>query len=115
MKLMRGGDGGARPSKIICIGMNYAKHARESGSEPPKEPVLFFKATTAVTGPDDPLVIPQGSVKTDYEVELAIVMGTRAAYVSEASALAHVAGYCVHNDYSERQWQLEGTGQGVKG
>lgn len=105
----------ARPSKIICIGMNYAKHARESGSEPPKEPVLFFKSTTAITGPFDPLVIPQGSVKTDYEVELAIVIGARASYVSEADALSHVAGYCLHNDYSERQWQLEGTGQWVKG
>ena len=105
----------ARPSKIICIGMNYAKHARESGSEPPKEPVLFFKSTTAITGPSDPLVIPQESVKTDYEVELAIVIGARASYVSDADAMSHVAGYCLHNDYSERQWQLEGTGQWVKG
>ncbi len=105
----------ARPSKIICIGMNYAKHARESGSEPPKEPVLFFKATTALCGPFDALVIPRGSVKTDYEVELAIVIGARASYVTPEDALRYVAGYCVHNDYSEREWQLERGGQWVKG
>jgi 2-keto-4-pentenoate hydratase/2-oxohepta-3-ene-1,7-dioic acid hydratase in catechol pathway len=105
----------ARPSKIICVGMNYAKHARESGSEPPKEPVLFFKSTTALGGPNDDLVIPRGSVKTDYEVELAMVIGTRASYVTLADALRHVAGYCVHNDYSEREWQLERGGQWVKG
>jgi 2,4-didehydro-3-deoxy-L-rhamnonate hydrolase len=105
----------ARPSKIVCVGMNYAKHARESGSEPPKEPVLFFKATTAVTGPNDPLVIPRGSVKTDYEVELAIVVGARASYVEDAEALNYVAGYCLHNDYSEREWQIERGGQWVKG
>jgi 2-keto-4-pentenoate hydratase/2-oxohepta-3-ene-1,7-dioic acid hydratase in catechol pathway len=95
--------------------MNYAKHARESGSEPPKEPVLFFKSTSAITGPSDPLVIPRGSVKTDYEVELAIVIGARASCVSQTDAMRHVAGYCLHNDYSERQWQFEGTGQWVKG
>lgn len=105
----------ARPSKIICIGLNYADHARETGATPPTEPVVFFKATTAWAGPNDDLVIPKGSTKTDWEVELAVVIGKRARYVEEANALAHVAGYALHNDYSERAWQLEGTGQWVKG
>jgi 2,4-didehydro-3-deoxy-L-rhamnonate hydrolase len=105
----------ARPSKIVCVGLNYADHARESGAEIPKEPILFFKSTSSLTGPNDPLVIPRGSQKTDWEVELAIVIGRKASYVSEADALQHVAGYALHNDYSERAWQLERGGQWVKG
>jgi 2,4-diketo-3-deoxy-L-fuconate hydrolase len=105
----------ARPSKIVCIGLNYADHARESGMTPPTEPVLFFKSTSAWSGPNDDLVIPKGSEKTDWEVELAVVIGRRASYVAEANALDYVAGYALHNDYSERAWQLEGTGQWVKG
>ncbi len=104
-----------RPSKIVCVGLNYADHAKESGMEIPKEPVLFFKATTAYTGPYDGVTIPRGSVKTDWEVEFAIVVGKRASYVSEADALDYVAGYALHNDYSEREWQLERGGQWVKG
>ncbi len=105
----------ARPSKIVCIGLNYADHAKESGAEIPKEPIIFFKATSAITGPDDPVVIPRGSVKTDWEVELAFVIGKKASYVAEADAFDHVAGYVLHNDYSEREWQLERGGQWVKG
>lgn len=105
----------ARPSKIICIGLNYAKHAAETGATPPSEPVVFFKATTAWNGPNDDVVIPRGSQKTDWEVELAVVIGKKAKYVSEADALSYVAGYGVHNDYSEREWQLERGGQWVKG
>jgi len=105
----------ARPSKIVCVGLNYAKHAAESGMEPPKEPVLFFKATSAIVGPYDNIIIPKGSVKTDWEVELAIVIGAKAAYVSEADALQHVAGYVLHNDVSEREFQIERSGQWVKG
>lgn len=105
----------ARPSKIICIGLNYADHARESGMQPPAEPVVFFKATTAWSGPNDNLVIPKGSKKTDWEVELAVVIGKTARGVSQTAALSYVAGYAIHNDYSERAWQLEGTGQWVKG
>jgi len=105
----------ARPSKIICIGLNYADHAKESGAEIPKEPILFFKATSSLTGPNDPLIIPRNSRKTDWEVELAFVIGKKASYVSEADALQHVAGYVLHNDYSEREWQLERGGQWVKG
>ncbi len=105
----------ARPSKIVCVGLNYADHARESGAEIPKEPILFFKSTSSLTGPNDPLIIPRGSQKTDWEVELAIVIGPKASYVSEADALKHVAGYALHNDYSERAWQLERGGQWVKG
>lgn len=105
----------ARPSKIVCIGLNYAAHARESGMELPKEPVIFFKSTTAICGPNDDLIIPKGSEKTDWEVELAVVIGKRASYVSEAEAMDYVAGYCVHNDYSERSFQLERSGQWVKG
>ncbi len=104
-----------RPSKIVCVGLNYADHAKESGMEIPKEPVLFFKATTAYCGPYDDVIIPRGSVKTDWEVEFAIVVGKRASYVSEAEALDYVAGYALHNDYSEREWQLERGGQWVKG
>ena len=105
----------ARPSKIVCIGPNYADHAKESGADIPKEPILFFKATSAIVGPNDPLVIPKGSVKTDWEVELAFVIGKKASYVSEENAFDHVAGYVLHNDYSEREWQLERGGQWVKG
>lgn len=105
----------ARPSKIICIGLNFTKHARESGAEPPKEPVVFFKATSALCGPNDNLVIPRNSVKTDYEVELAFVISKEAKYVDEKNALDHVAGYILHNDYSEREFQIERGGQWVKG
>ncbi|MBL0745401.1 fumarylacetoacetate hydrolase family protein [Chryseolinea lacunae] len=104
-----------RPSKIICIGLNYAKHAAESNMPLPSEPIVFFKATTALVGPDDDLVIPHNSVKTDWEVELAVVIGKKASYVKEADALHYVAGYCLHNDYSEREYQLERNGQWVKG
>ena len=105
----------AKPSKIICIGLNYADHAKESNMEPPKEPVVFFKATTAIVGPNDELVIPKNSKKTDWEVELAVVIGKKASYVPESEALDYVAGYCLHNDYSEREFQLERGGQWVKG
>ena len=105
----------ARPSKIICIGLNYARHAAESGMEVPKEPVVFMKATSALCGPFDDVVIPKGSQKTDWEVELAVIIGKRASYVSEAAAMQHVAGYCLHNDFSEREYQLERGGQWVKG
>ena len=105
----------ARPSKIVCIGLNYADHAREAGAEIPKEPVLFFKATTALSGPDDDVVLPRASAKTDWEVELAVIIGRRARYVSEEDAPGFVAGYAVHNDYSEREHQLERGGQWVKG
>jgi 2,4-diketo-3-deoxy-L-fuconate hydrolase len=104
-----------RPSKIICIGLNYADHAKESGAALPKEPVLFFKATTALSGPDDDVVLPRGSTKTDWEVELAVVIGRRARYVSLEEADAFIAGYALHNDYSEREHQLEREGQWVKG
>ncbi len=105
----------ARPSKIVCIGLNYASHAEEAGMEAPSEPVVFFKATTAWAGPNDDIVIPRDSNKTDWEVELAVVIGKQAKYVSEDEALNYVAGYGVHNDYSEREWQLEKGGQWVKG
>ena len=104
-----------RPSKVICVGLNYTKHALESNMPLPKEPIIFFKATTAITGPNDPLIIPRNSVKTDWEVELAVVIGKRASYVEEQDALDHVAGFCLHNDYSEREFQLERNGQWVKG
>jgi 2,4-diketo-3-deoxy-L-fuconate hydrolase len=96
----------ARPSKIICVGLNYADHARETGAEIPQEPILFFKSTTALCGPNDNVIIPKGSEKTDWEVELAIVIGKKAQYVSEAEAYDYVAGYCLHNDYSEREYHL---------
>lgn len=105
----------SRPGKIICIGLNYRKHAAESGMEPPKEPVVFFKATSAITGPNDHIVIPRDSVKTDWEVELAVVIGKKASYVTKAQAMEHVAGYLLHNDVSEREFQLERGGQWVKG
>lgn len=105
----------ARPSKIVCVGLNYAKHAAESGMDIPEEPVLFFKASSAIVGPNDSIVIPKGSEKTDWEVELAIVIGQKASYISEKDALRHVAGYVLHNDVSERAYQLERSGQWVKG
>lgn len=106
----------ARPSKIVCIGMNYAKHAYESGAtELPKEPIIFFKSTSALCGPFDQVIIPRNSEKTDWEVELAVIIGKKASYVDEANALDYVAGYAVHNDYSERAFQMERGGQWVKG
>ena len=104
-----------RPSKIVCVGLNYAKHAAESGMNVPEEPVLFFKASSAIVGPYDPIVIPKGSLKTDWEVELAVVIGRKASYVNEEDALKYVAGYVLHNDVSERDFQLERSGQWVKG
>jgi len=104
-----------RPSKIVCIGLNYSDHAKESNMELPKEPILFFKSTTSLSGPNDEVIIPRKSQKTDWEVELAVVIGKKATYVEEKDALSHVAGYCVHNDYSEREFQLERGGQWVKG
>ena len=105
----------ARPSKIVCIGLNYAKHAHETNAPIPKEPIVFFKSTTALTGPNDGLVIPKNSVKTDWEVELAVVIGKKASYVSKEDAYQYIAGYALHNDYSEREWQLERNGQWAKG
>ena len=105
----------ARPSKIICVGLNYADHAKETGAEIPKEPILFFKSTTALCGPYDDVIIPKGSTKTDWEVELAIVIGKKAQYVSEEDAYEYIAGYCLHNDYSEREYQLERGGNWSKG
>jgi 2,4-didehydro-3-deoxy-L-rhamnonate hydrolase len=105
----------ARPSKIICIGLNYADHARETGATPPPEPVIFMKATTALCGPYDDIVIPKDAQKTDWEVELAIVIGKRASYVDENEAMDYVAGYCLHNDVSERAFQLERSGTWDKG
>jgi len=105
----------ARPSKIICIGLNYADHAKETNATPPSEPVIFMKATTAMAGPFDDVVIPKNSVKTDWEVELAVVMQKKASYVTEADAMEYVAGYCLHNDVSEREFQLEKGGTWDKG
>ncbi len=105
----------ARPSKILCIGLNYAKHALESNMPLPAEPILFMKSTTSLCGPYDDIVIPKNSVKTDWEVELAFVIGKKASYVSEADAMDYVAGYCLHNDVSEREFQLERGGTWDKG
>lgn len=105
----------ARPSKIICIGLNYVDHCLETNAPIPTEPILFFKSTTALCGPNDNVVIPKNSVKTDWEVELAFVMGKKASYIDESEALDYVAGYCLHNDYSEREFQLERGGQWAKG
>jgi 2-keto-4-pentenoate hydratase/2-oxohepta-3-ene-1,7-dioic acid hydratase in catechol pathway len=104
-----------RPSKIVCIGLNFRDHAAEAGMQIPDEPVLFFKSTTSLVGPDDDLVIPRHAQKVDWEVELAVVLGKRAKYVTRESALEFVAGYVLHNDYSERSFQLERGGQWVKG
>jgi len=103
------------PGKVVCIGLNYSDHAAETGAEPPKEPIVFMKATSAVQGPDDVVRIPRGSRKTDWEVELGVIIGKHAKYVSEADALSHVAGYCVANDVSEREFQAERGGQWTKG
>ncbi len=105
----------ARPSKILCIGLNYADHAIETGAPIPPEPVLFMKSTTALVGPFDNIVIPKNSVKTDWEVELAFVIGKKASYVDESEAMDYVAGYCLHNDVSERAFQLERNGTWDKG
>lgn len=105
----------ARPSKIVCVGLNYADHAKETGAAIPTEPILFFKSTTALSGPNDDIIIPKNSTKTDWEVELAIVIGKKASYVSEADAYDYVAGYCLHNDLSEREYQLERGGNWSKG
>ena len=104
-----------RPSKLICIGLNYRGHAAETGAQVPKEPIVFMKATSAIVGPNDDVVIPRGSEKTDWEVELGIVIGNKASYVDEDEALDHVAGYVLHNDYSERAFQLERGTQWSKG
>ena len=104
-----------KPGKIVCIGLNYKDHAAESNMDLPEEPIIFFKATSSVVGPNDDLIIPKGSEKTDWEVELGVVIGKRASYVSEADAMDYVAGYVLHNDYSERAFQLERSGQWVKG
>jgi 2,4-didehydro-3-deoxy-L-rhamnonate hydrolase len=114
-KDVRLGSPVARPSKIICIGLNYADHARETGAQIPKEPIIFFKSTTALVGPNDNVIIPKNSQKTDWEVELAVVIGKKASYVDDVEALDYVAGYCLHNDLSEREFQLERGGQWVKG
>lgn len=105
----------ARPSKIICIGLNYVDHCIETNAPIPTEPIIFFKSTTALCGPNDQVVIPKNSEKTDWEVELAFVMSKKASYVDEADAMDYVAGYCLHNDYSERAFQLERGGQWAKG
>jgi len=104
-----------RPSKIICIGLNYRDHAAETKADPPKEPVLFFKATTSLVGPNDQLVRPKNATKVDWEVELAVIIGKLTQHVSTDNALDHVAGFALHNDYSERHFQLERGGQWVKG
>ena len=105
----------ARPSKIICVGLNYADHAKETGAAIPEEPILFFKSTSALSGPNDDIVIPKNSTKTDWEVEFAIVIGKKASYVEEHEAYDYIAGYCLHNDYSEREYQLERGGNWSKG
>jgi 2,4-diketo-3-deoxy-L-fuconate hydrolase len=114
-KDIRLGSPVARPSKIICIGLNYADHARETKANIPTEPIIFFKSTTALCGPYDNVIIPKNSKKTDWEVELAVIISKKASYVEESQALNYVAGYCLHNDLSEREFQLERNGQWVKG
>ncbi len=104
-----------RPSKIVCIGLNYSDHARETNATPPPEPVIFLKSTTAIVGPNDDIVIPKDSVKTDWEVELALVIGKKASYVEESEAMDYLAGYVLHNDVSEREFQLERSGTWDKG
>lgn len=101
--------------KLVCIGLNYEDHAKEGGMDIPKEPILFFKATSSIVGPYDDVIIPKNSKKTDWEVELAVIIGKKASYVSEGDAMDYVAGYCIHNDISEREFQLERGGQWVKG
>jgi 2-keto-4-pentenoate hydratase/2-oxohepta-3-ene-1,7-dioic acid hydratase in catechol pathway len=114
-KSLRLGSPICRPSKIVCIGLNFRDHAAESRMEIPKEPVLFFKSTTALVGPNDPLRMPRNATKVDWEVELALVIGKKASYVPVQDALGYVGGYVLHNDYSERSFQLERGGQWVKG
>ncbi len=104
-----------RTGKFICIGLNYSDHAAETGATVPPEPIIFMKATSAIVGPNDPIIIPRGSEKTDWEVELAVIIGARAKYVAEAEALSYVAGYAVANDVSERAFQAERQGQWTKG
>jgi 2-keto-4-pentenoate hydratase/2-oxohepta-3-ene-1,7-dioic acid hydratase in catechol pathway len=105
----------ARPSKIVCIGLNYADHAKETKATPPSEPVIFMKSTTALCGPFDDIIIPKNSIKTDWEVELAVVISKKASYVNENEAMQYVAGYCLHNDVSEREFQIERGGTWDKG
>jgi 2,4-diketo-3-deoxy-L-fuconate hydrolase len=105
----------ARPSKIVCIGLNYVDHARETNANIPAEPIIFMKSTTAMVGPNDDIIIPKNSVKTDWEVELAVVIGKKASYVEESEALDYVAGYALHNDVSEREFQIERGGTWDKG
>jgi 2-keto-4-pentenoate hydratase/2-oxohepta-3-ene-1,7-dioic acid hydratase in catechol pathway len=105
----------ARPSKIVCIGLNYADHAKETNASIPSEPVIFLKATSSLSGPFDDIIIPKNSVKTDWEVELAVVIGKKATYVNESEAMDYVAGYCLHNDVSEREFQIERNGTWDKG
>jgi ureidoglycolate lyase len=105
----------ARTGKFICVGLNYADHAAETGAAIPEEPILFMKATSAITGPDDNVIIPRPSKKTDWEVELGVVIGDEARYVTQADAMSHVAGYCLINDVSEREFQAERGGQWTKG
>jgi 2-keto-4-pentenoate hydratase/2-oxohepta-3-ene-1,7-dioic acid hydratase in catechol pathway len=112
---VRLGSAVARPSKIICIGLNYVDHCHETGAPIPTEPIIFFKSTTSLCGPNDNVIIPKGSEKTDWEVELAFVVGKKASYVEEADALDYVAGYALLNDYSERAFQIEMGGQWAKG
>ncbi len=109
------GEPVSQSSKIICVGLNYIDHAKETGADIPTEPILFFKSATAIVGPNDDIIIPKTSEKTDWEVELAVVVGKKASYVEEANAMEYVAGYCLHNDVSERAFQLERGGQWVKG
>ncbi|MEO6453516.1 MAG: fumarylacetoacetate hydrolase family protein [Ginsengibacter sp.] len=105
----------ARPSKIVCIGLNYTDHAKETNTALPPEPVIFLKSTTALAGPNDDIIIPRNSIKTDWEVELAVVIGKKATYADEANAMEYVAGYCLHNDVSERAFQMERSGTWDKG
>ncbi len=105
----------SRVPNFFCIGLNYAKHAAEAGAQPPNEPIIFSKASSALSGPFDPVQIPRGAEKTDWEVELGVVIGRETLYVSEADALDHVAGYCIVNDVSERAFQIERGGQWIKG
>lgn len=105
----------ARPSKIVCIGLNYADHALETNAAIPSEPVIFMKSTTALSGPNDDIMLPRNSFKTDWEVELAVVIGKKASYVEESEAMMYVAGYCLHNDVSEREFQMERNGTWDKG
>lgn len=104
-----------RPSKIICVGLNYSLHAKESGMPLPEVPILFMKASSSLCGPNDPIIIPKNSTKTDWEVELAVVIGKKASYIDKQNAMDYVAGYCLHNDVSERDFQLHHGGQWVKG